>query len=151
MRLIVTLLTFALAILIGSCGRSEHPAIKDPEQLRKDCAQLYEQSPISTNRLQSSRAKYDIQREIPKASWPASIVALKPVLVFTDYYGVRLVIKVSDSSSPEHSPASEGYYLQFHPTERAVRDPHRSPRGRFILINSKYDGIDEYIEPSIVM
>src|SRR5664280_778255 len=110
---------FAILILLlalVSCARHELPPVKDAEALRKDCAVLYEQFPVSE--LQTNIPDYDYQsdlgiRKIPQDKWPPSILALHPYLVCSYQGGIQMWIYWSRYK--DEGKYWNGYYVVVNP------------------------------------
>jgi hypothetical protein len=143
MRSAGTLLVASLCLVLPSCRQYALPPIKNPEQLRKDCALLYQQFQISTNHpfYTNSHNRLYLLRVVPKDKWPPSVSDLKPRFVYTDYFGVSILIYSGNSSD-------KGYYLQFNRKESAPRTATHG-LGRYYLTNSPYMGIDMFVYPYI--
>jgi len=128
----VRLLPFALipplCWLLVSCSRHQLPPIKDAELLRKDCALLFEQFPVSE--LSTNVPDYEYQhslgfRKIPQDKWPSSIAALHPYLVCSYQGGIQMWI-----AGVEEGKIWHGYYIDVKPE---VPPPPQAASNHFVF------------------
>jgi hypothetical protein len=147
MRIAISAFVCALALLLVSCDSNRLPAIKNPEQLRKDCAALHEQFPVDESMLATNSGyRYDYERgspigSVPKDKWPPSITTLKPFAVNSSKYGIDISILGIRGDV-------KGYFLPIH--TNSLPRPAAHGFGPFDLIASRYDGIWEFYKPSLV-
>jgi hypothetical protein len=108
MRTTIVILFLICGSLLISCSGSRLPKIKEPETLRKDCANLYNQFPneILTNGL--GRVFVISSGFIPKEKWTHTILALNPFQVTKSKYGVRILIHAGKDGGA-------GYYVFIDP------------------------------------
>ena len=104
--------------LLVSCSRHVLPPIKDAELLRKDCALLLEQFPVSE--LSTNVPEYWWQHslgfhKIPEANWPPSISALHPYLVCSYQGGLQMWIV--NLPIKEQGELWQGYFVVVKPEQ----------------------------------
>lgn len=118
MRAHPSFLILLSGLMIVSCARHELPPVKDAEALRKDCAILYEQFPVSE--LSTNAPDYQYQhglgiRKISNDKWPPSILALHPYMVCNDQGGIALWIVPSKNA--DQGKWWNGYYVVVNPKQ----------------------------------
>ena len=108
---------FVSSLFLISCSQNKLPAIKDPEQLRKDCSTLFQQFPIivDTNLI----AKHGtfitnfFIRAILMNNLPPSIQSLRPIQVIRDNFGIRILIESNENPTLTESGnwTQRGYFV----------------------------------------
>jgi len=139
----VRLLPFALipplCWLLVSCSRHQLPPIKDAELLRKDCALLFEQFPVS--KLSTNVPDYEYQhsigfRKIPQDKWSSSIAALHPYLVCSYQGGIQMWI--AELPIKEQGKLWQGYFIVVKPEEPP---PPQAATNQFVFQQTEKAGI----------
>ncbi|MDB6121402.1 MAG: hypothetical protein JWQ71_395 [Pedosphaera sp.] len=97
---------FVASLMLVSCRHDTFPSIKDGDALRNDCIRLLEQFP---------------QSEIPKAGWPRSVQALKPIRVTGRSNHIEILLHQEPGkftggydvfADPQLSPSNQGVWVQ---------------------------------------
>jgi len=156
-------------VLWHSHYRDALPRIKDADLLRNECVLLCQQFPLrelNTNHMMiidgkilfRGRLGQERSTEIPKQNWPASIQALHPFNVTRDEYAVCTWIKNNtrmgvSTSDPRIFARNnwdwKGYYVHTNPLESPPRSATHGS-ALYYLDETKFDGIDQFIEPDAV-
>jgi hypothetical protein len=145
MKLGITFLIIFPSFLLVSCGQNKSgmPEIKDPEALRKDCAQLYMQfAPSNVDQQGSMRF---LGREIPTNDWPGSVQSLKPFRVMRDKYAISIWILPGGEEG-----GGEGYYVREGTNLPPSRSAAKGTGGTFDLQFTKYQEIDLFLKPELI-
>ena len=146
MRVAASAFVCILALPLVSCNASRLPRIKNPDQLRKDCAILHEQFPVDETLLATNSGyRFFYDRGFPigyisKEKWPTSIVALKPFVVHSTKYGIHIWITEVRREGPK------GYFVPVTNSLPAPAAVH-GLGGSYNLTPSPYEGIWEFFEP----
>ena len=175
-RLVIGLSVLSSLCLFGFAVRHASswdvlPPIKNSERLHKDYILLSEQFPLpplktnqmlfkalnNTNMQESFRRHFRQAhaREIPRESWPNSIKELNPFRVTRDEYAVCIWLLDRDhmnhkTHGPTRNWVAKGYYVH---TNASESPPRSATHGfaLYYLYETKYEGIDEFNLPAIVL
>ena len=149
MRVAATGFLCIVSLALASCSRDRLPAIKDPVELRRVCATLYEQFPVNESRLTNDLRYRSIYERgfpisiIPKEKWPPSIVELKPALVDKSKFGVDIhIVHI-------RGKGQKGYFLPVNTNSLPASADFG--QGPFYLTPSRYPGVWEFLQPDVVL
>ena len=159
---------FLILLVVASVGfallwhcyhANKLPQVENVELLRKDCAMLYQQFPVTeeTNGVAKYGRSYEyhIFRKISQENWPLSILALKPFEVERDVFGVSIWIKNNNPSmaisSDEDNWIAKGYFVSCSYRFSPRIGPHNHEKsGRFVFSPIEINGVYEFVTPARV-